>query len=125
MQRSLSVWKESENRSLDEDEADYKCSECGEEFHRPIFARNTSGGQTQTYYACPHCLTEVAQRASQRSEKSRESSDSLKEIRVPSVKLEEKTDCRHFLGFLKKRPKDMAIPEECLVCERMIECMVH
>lgn len=30
--------------------------------------------------------------------------------------------CRN-LGFLNQRSKDLAVPEECLVCEKMLECI--
>ncbi|MGQ9545081.1 MAG: hypothetical protein ACUVQX_04775, partial [Candidatus Bathycorpusculaceae bacterium] len=33
--------------------------------------------------------------------------------------------CKHFLGYLRKRPKDSPIPDECLVCEKMIECLTR
>ena len=31
--------------------------------------------------------------------------------------------CAHHLGYLKRRPKNTPIPEECLTCSKMIECM--
>lgn len=31
--------------------------------------------------------------------------------------------CRNHLEFLNQRSKDIAVPEECLVCEKMLECM--
>src|SRR4030067_379641 len=31
--------------------------------------------------------------------------------------------CPHHLGFLGQRPKGLAIPDECLTCEKIIECM--
>jgi hypothetical protein len=32
--------------------------------------------------------------------------------------------CRHKFGFLGQRPKGTDIPDECLTCEKMIDCMV-
>jgi hypothetical protein len=34
-------------------------------------------------------------------------------------------DCQHFLGYLKKRPKGKSVPDECLTCNKMIECMLR
>lgn len=33
--------------------------------------------------------------------------------------------CGHFLGYLKKRPKNTPIPDECLTCSKMIECLAY
>ena len=32
--------------------------------------------------------------------------------------------CKNYFGFLSQRPKGTPIPEECLTCERMLDCMV-
>jgi len=32
--------------------------------------------------------------------------------------------CPHYLGYLSKRPKDASIPDECLTCRKMVECML-
>jgi hypothetical protein len=31
--------------------------------------------------------------------------------------------CSHEFGYLKKRPKGASIPDECLVCQKMIQCL--
>jgi hypothetical protein len=31
--------------------------------------------------------------------------------------------CTHEFGYLKKRPKGTSIPDECLVCRKMIQCL--
>jgi len=31
--------------------------------------------------------------------------------------------CAHFLGYLKTRPKDSPIPDECLTCAALMKCM--
>lgn len=107
-----------------------KCDECGEEFNQPLLARISSKGNTQTYYACPHCLTRVQE--PEKQQKAIEKHDHeethvaapVKELKTGANK-EEVEGCQHFFGFLKKRPKDTAIPETCLICDKMIECMVH
>jgi len=32
--------------------------------------------------------------------------------------------CPHDFGYLAKRPKDAPIPQECLVCSRIMDCML-
>jgi DNA-directed RNA polymerase subunit RPC12/RpoP len=126
MERNVISWKSSsENDYHRENETDFRCGECGEEFHKPLLARNSSRGSIQTYYACPRCLTEVADNRKQRSGRSVETPIPLRETRGSSEKLERSVDCQHFFGYLKKRPKDTSIPEDCLTCEKMIECMVY
>ncbi len=33
--------------------------------------------------------------------------------------------CNHQAGYLKNRPKDSPVPDECLTCTEMINCMIH
>jgi len=40
-------------------------------------------------------------------------------------KMEEAVACAHHLGYLKRRPKNTPIPEECLTCTKMIDCMSY
>jgi hypothetical protein len=59
---------------------------------------------------------------SQKSERD-ENAGSLEEPKRLEAKPEENVSCQHFLGYLKRRPKDTPVPEDCLMCEKMIECM--
>jgi len=97
------------------------CSECGEVFTKPVLATVSSGGFSKTYYACPRCLTKVKDTTLPKTEES-------KRKLVPIQKMKDSADeskCLHFLGFLKKRPKNMPIPDECLTCNKMIECLTQ
>ncbi|MGC8939638.1 MAG: hypothetical protein C0193_02330 [Candidatus Bathyarchaeota archaeon] len=94
-------------------------------FQKPLLTTDSSGGRVQVYYACPRCLSRVDDvKESKYSEE--------KQGNSTSVKKDEKNagehavaGCKHFLGYLRKRPKDSAISDECLVCERMIECLTR
>jgi hypothetical protein len=33
------------------------------------------------------------------------------------------SECPHFSGYLAIRPKDSPIPQECLFCVRVIDCL--
>jgi uncharacterized CHY-type Zn-finger protein len=97
------------------------CSECGEVFTKPVLATVSSGGFSKTYYACPRCLTKVRDTTLPKSEEREK-----KLVTVQKTKnSEDEGRCVHFLGFLKKRPKNMPIPDECLTCNRMIECLTR
>ncbi|MCW4016547.1 MAG: hypothetical protein NWF06_09270 [Candidatus Bathyarchaeota archaeon] len=39
-----------------------------------------------------------------------------------SEKHEEK--CSHHFGYLSKLPKSNSVPEECLLCSRVVDCMM-
>jgi DNA-directed RNA polymerase subunit RPC12/RpoP len=111
-------------KSDSENHSDFRCGECGEEFSKPLLARMSSQGLVQTYYACPRCLTKVPEARSSKSERSEAEILSVHMKKSPA-KLEPEANCHHFFGYLRKRAKDSSIPEDCLTCERMIECMVH
>ena len=32
--------------------------------------------------------------------------------------------CPHYFGYLAQRPKDVPIPQECLICPKIVECML-
>jgi hypothetical protein len=106
-------------------ENSFICNGCGENFSKPILATVSSSGILQKYYACPHCLTAVSDVKSQRSEEDEKTSVSTEEIGNTEVKLENNVECKNFFGYLKKRPKNTPIPEECLTCDKMIECLIH
>lgn len=90
----------------------FTCNECGKKFEEPTFTSISSQGIVQTYYACPRCLSKINEDEEIETEKN-------EALAAP----EEPEKCQHFLGYLKERPKETAIPEDCLICERMIECM--
>jgi hypothetical protein len=36
----------------------------------------------------------------------------------------ERTECKHFFGYLSKRSSKEGVPEECIVCEKIVQCML-
>jgi len=98
------------------------CGECGEVFEKPVLATISSGGSSKTYYACPRCLTKVRDTAASKTEKSDEKLTAMQRTKDSEAS---EGKCAHFFGFLKKRPKNMPIPDECLTCSRMIECLTQ
>lgn len=51
------------------------------------------------YYACPHCLTKIEEK--------------------------QKTGCQHWFGYLNQKDKSESIPQECVECEKAVECMLN
>jgi DNA-directed RNA polymerase subunit RPC12/RpoP len=103
----------------------YRCNWCHETFQRPLLAADSSGGRVHVYYACPRCLSKVDVKERRRSEEKAESHTSHAIVEKNRKVVDERAgaSCKHFLGYLRKRPKNTPIPDECLTCERMIECL--
>jgi len=105
----------------------YSCLKCGNKFEKPIFAVNNSPGVTEGYYACPLCLSKI------KNPKDEETDEVPTDEEAPIVEEEEKgapTErsppvCPYHFGYLKKRPKNTPVPEECFTCLEMIDCMTR
>jgi DNA-directed RNA polymerase subunit RPC12/RpoP len=120
-----------ENEIVIEAQDNAVCDVCGEEFKHPLLAELVSGDHTEEYYACPRCLTKVGE--VERQEKIEVDEDDGEEEEgevVEEVQQENETaksadapPCPYYLGYLKKRQKNSPIPETCLICSKMIECM--
>jgi len=109
----------------DENQTLFRCSGCNGTFQKPILATVSSRGHVQTYYACPHCLAKVAEVKDSKDKENEEVSPYVEKVKKAEVKHENVVECKHFLGYLKKRPKGTSIPDECLVCDKMVECLIH
>ena len=51
------------------------------------------------YYACPHCLSKLEEKG--------------------------KTGCQYWFGFLSQKDKSESIPQECVECEKVMDCMLN
>ena len=51
------------------------------------------------YYACPYCLNKFEEEA--------------------------KTGCQYWFGFLGEKNKSELIPQECIECEKVLNCMLN
>ena len=118
MQKSLELPKLQKDRFLKGNSVDFVCDECGEAFQKPILATVSRSGRVQTYYACPRCMTRT-------SKERKEITLLKKDVKKTSVELENNVKCKHSFGYLKKRAKDVPIPDECLTCDKMIECLIY
>jgi DNA-directed RNA polymerase subunit RPC12/RpoP len=117
---------EDEHGFLSDGQGGFKCAGCNGIFERPLLATVSSAGYVKRYYACPRCLSKVSDVKHDRHEEDREVSVSMEKVRkVALAKQEDAIRCRHFLGYLKKRSKDAPIPDDCLTCDKMIECLMR
>jgi len=107
---------------------------CGKAFTSPLRTENLGSKNPHSYDACPYCLTEIVVEASslvdeeeQKSEtegiQPEQTSKQLTQEKpaTPSVATEK---CSHQLGYLSKRSPKEKIPEECMMCANIVQCML-
>jgi DNA-directed RNA polymerase subunit RPC12/RpoP len=120
-----------ESSVLSATHASSRCGACGETFEQPLFAMVFSDSLVEEYYACPKCLSKVGSVGRQKDFEVDEAEAEEESVELEPVAAEgavegavgEVAGCVHYLGYLKKREKNAPIPEECLTCSKMIECM--
>ena len=106
---------------------------CGKVFANPLKTRNMTLKNAKPYDACPYCLTEVpVATISVAEEEPPKQEQKLPEIdREAHVTVGEKPEipskeqgCNHHLGYLSKRSSKEKIPEECMMCGNIVQCML-
>lgn len=114
----------------------FRCSnlECGKVFSNPIIVQDLNSKSRSSYYACPYCLTEIVMEEG--SSFKGKGKDTVKKSKVKMTKkrpvktkliqqpTSEVHDCPHFFGYLSQRSKKDKIPEECMTCEKIVQCML-
>lgn len=115
---------------------------CEREIEDSILLTNLSVRPPEQYDACPYCFTKLMPETTVEPEKvtlseevletSKESSSQvLKKVEKMilgsnEIKEEEKeTGCPQEFGYLANRPKDAPIPQECLLCPKIVDCMLR
>lgn len=114
----------------------YVCpyEDCGRRFEKPILVTNNSINPPQTYLGCPYCLSRIdvevpeAEKIEEKVEQTAKLVE-IKKIIEKNAKKEKKEEskegaCPYHFGYLKEKPKSSPIPEECLTCPKMLECML-
>jgi len=103
---------------------------CGRIFATPIKTLNMQD-PGKPYSACPFCFTKIEdpESESRKPENRSESRDEKRSNKEKTLKEKEDKDklknCRNHLGYLSERASKQQIPEECMVCEVLVECMLQ
>jgi hypothetical protein len=126
---------------------------CHREIEEPILLNNLSTTPAEQYYACPHCFIKLDENAENDEDITQESTvdpslhPSLEKVldmisAQPQKEEEEKkkkeeplveppgkkekgpSKCSHNFGYLASRARDSPIPQECLTCPKIVDCML-
>jgi len=113
---------------------DSTCKVCGETYQNLLYATVFSENHKLEFYACPRCLSKVKHAGKHGHPEKVEEEVNLIEkeeedlaAQKTEVKLEaqpeENLNCPYEFGYLRRRQKSTTIPDQCLTCTKMIDCM--
>jgi len=100
---------------------------CHSKIEEPVLLNKWATAAEEQYYACPHCFIKLDMDAG--NAKPRKKEEKKKEIEKPLVKPPEKggkgpSACIHHFGYLANRPENAPVPQECLICSKVVGCML-
>lgn len=91
---------------------------CGKSFDRPTVLTDSSTFPRKTDYACPFCMSRINLTV-----------EGLKVVDVKALEYPKVFDspakCAHYTGLLNSTLTDRPIPDECLVCPKVLQCSVR
>lgn len=105
-------------------------SSCGLVFSEPIRVKNLCA-DSEVYDACPRCFTAIDETDSAPVIEARASSTvdvseekAVHEVEDKSTEPVTNAKCTHRFGYLSERPKSEKMPDECMMCENIVKCML-
>jgi hypothetical protein len=96
---------------------------CHGEIEEPILLSSLATAAEEQYYACPHCLIKLDVDAKNAEPQKEEEIEKLP-VRPPETGVKGSSACLRHFGYLANRPENAPIPQECLVCSRIVDCML-
>ena len=100
---------------------------CGKVFTKPLRALNLQQDSEGPYDACPYCLTAITLDDSSMvtSDEPKETEAEEEEYTEERAEIPEKpSECGYHLGYLSERTSKEKIPDECMMCKDIVECML-
>ncbi|MBT0160112.1 hypothetical protein G4O51_09020 [Candidatus Bathyarchaeota archaeon A05DMB-2] len=101
---------------------------CGRVFLKPIKALNLQANAAGPYDACPYCLTEIIVENELPVEsdepKMVEVEEELEPVESTIDASEKAHGCGYHLGYLSERSLKDQIPDSCMTCKDIVECML-
>jgi len=99
---------------------------CRKTFSATLKTLNLQQDSTQTYAACPFCLTKITEVESDVSDKPEKAQvETILSKEKPNRSKEKLSSCQHHMGYLSERERNQQIPDECIICEDIVECMLR
>jgi len=92
---------------------------CEKRFDKPTILTDRSNMLHESYYACPFCMSKIDL-----------VTEGMKVVEVkpsdfPPKVFESPAKCAHFSGSLSIRPENAPLPDECLICPKVLQCDVR
>ena len=93
---------------------------------------NLQENPTEPYYACPYCLTKLEIEQPKKEEEKvtfetlpqTQPENKQNESKEKNKTEEKPSECQLHLGYLSERSSKEQIPDDCLVCKDIVECML-
>jgi hypothetical protein len=118
------------NRNLKESKS-FTCSNpmCKRGFAIPLTVHNFCSGNSVRYLGCPYCLTRIEESLESEKEEQTFSAgkDVIEDLKTKLIETKRTLEpfskkCPHHLGYLSQHSREENMPEECMICENLIEC---
>jgi hypothetical protein len=100
---------------------------CKTIFTAPLKTLNLLENPAEPYYACPFCLTKIEEAPLPITNKPPEKLTEKRELNSkhkPDKSGEMPWSCSLHLGYLSERAQNTPIPDDCLLCKSIVECML-
>ena len=88
---------------------------CGKPFEKPTVLTDPSTVPRSSFYACPHCNSRLDITMEGMKVKSVKATDYPKVLDSPAK-------CANFFGSLHAVPEGATLPDECLICPKVLQC---
>jgi DNA-directed RNA polymerase subunit RPC12/RpoP len=105
---------------------------CGRAFDVPLWLTDLSRKPQETYYACPYCFSKMDEVDGDMTDHLHSGGyelsgkDGGRKVKGGGGHrdVENVAGCPHSFGYLKSRGKSEGIPDGCLTCSKILQCMV-
>ena len=97
---------------------------CRKVFTTPLKTTNLWQDSAEPYVTCPYCLTKITEAQIEADNKPESVLvDTVLPTEKPTVNKEIASACHYHLGYLSEQKHKEQIPDECLVCKDISECI--
>jgi hypothetical protein len=97
---------------------------CGKVFAKPLKTIKLHQSSKEYHNNCPYCLTEITiNEIESKNPHEKTAVETTLSEEEPSKRIEKSFSCKYHPGYLSEREHKQQIPEECMVCMELIECM--